>query len=116
MSWLGYEQNICENGHYTTDDSYCGSDGVCPICQAKIAWFNVVDCTNPPGPQGEIPMEALQQFIIKEEVIETCPTCQHSKELSPTIYRVPSREETDPLRVYLEEVQDFDPNDDGEGQ
>lgn len=106
MGYRGYQQNICENGHYSTTESYMFSDEICPICQGEIAWCNLVDCTNPPGPQGEIPMGILQQFIIKEGVDKTCPTCHHSEEISPAIYRIPTRAETDPLRVYLPEEED----------
>jgi hypothetical protein len=107
MSYQGYEQNLCKNGHYSTADRYMFSDHVCPICQGEIVWCNLVDETNPPGPQGEIPMEKLEQFIIKSQVIEVCHTCQHSKEISPAIYRIPSPEETESLRVYLK-VEDDD--------
>jgi len=51
MSFEGYEQKLCQNGHYWQNnvyDSY-GSDEDpenCPICNAPVAWYNIVDLTN----------------------------------------------------------------------
>lgn len=109
MSYEGYEQCICENGHYFEQDAtpYVGAlegETTCPTCRKEAVWFNCVDQTNG-GSQGIIPFETLNaKFLLTSAVIETCPHCQHSKQISPDIYRIPTRKETDPLRVYDESI------------
>ena len=50
MGWDGFVQVLCKNGHYFTEDYYIYSDyegnWVCPYCQEKEAWHNIVDTTN----------------------------------------------------------------------
>ena len=45
MSYEGYSQYICKNGHYWTCDVNV-DDNICPICKEKYVWFNDVDETN----------------------------------------------------------------------
>ena len=102
MSYEGYEQVICKNGHYFERD--CWESAPCS-CLAPDAWVNGVDETNGPG-QGEVPQSALEHFIIAPEKTETCAHCGHTKIIEQAKYRVPTRKETDPLRVYLNEDED----------
>ena len=52
MSFEGYEQVLCENGHlihFDVMETFCNDsiqDRVCSICGEKYVWFNVVDTTN----------------------------------------------------------------------
>lgn len=49
MSYEGYDQLLCENGHYFTADTYEDTDHEtwrCEICGAQLAWWNAVDVTN----------------------------------------------------------------------
>lgn len=53
MSYEGYEQLICENGHEFSIDAYetMYSDNPyaeikCPVCEGKVVWWNAVDLTN----------------------------------------------------------------------
>ena len=54
MSYEGYEQVLCENGHYFVYDCYMwdwfgegeSDDWHCPFCEAALAWSNSVDTTN----------------------------------------------------------------------
>lgn len=54
MSYEGYDQVLCKNGHYFTFDCYSapdyfGQDGdpwVCTKCGEKAVWWNGVDETN----------------------------------------------------------------------
>jgi len=49
MSYEGYDQVLCENGHYYTYDcwEFWEPNGwECPTCGAKAAWSNSVDITN----------------------------------------------------------------------
>lgn len=47
MSYEGYEQRICELGHYISIDVYDPYDtDTCPECMSDWAWTNSVDQTN----------------------------------------------------------------------
>lgn len=53
MSYEGYEQLICENGHEFAVDAYetmysdNPHEGIkCHICGGKVVWWNAVDLTN----------------------------------------------------------------------
>jgi hypothetical protein len=67
MSYEGYSQCICSNGHYFEHDAYC--DGFCPYCGLGSSWDNSVDQTNGEA-YGEIPLNLLKnKFLIKERAI-----------------------------------------------
>jgi hypothetical protein len=100
MSYEGYEQHLCENGHYYTRDadySY-GEPSPCPYCNAKCAWINCVDQTNGPS-QGLIDMKNL---LVTPEVVETC-NLGHKHITKQAIYRIPSKEEKKSLRQHFDE-------------
>lgn len=106
MSYEGYEQCICSNGHYFERDCF-DHNGVCPVCLAKSTWWNGVDQTNGPD-QGAVPMEVLKEkFLLSEEQINTCDHCHASKVIANAIFRIPTFEETVPLCVYTEETITF---------
>lgn len=51
MSWEGYDQVLCANGHQGTLDAFYCEFGVHPLdspchCGAKIVWWNQVNETN----------------------------------------------------------------------
>lgn len=81
MSFEGYYQQICPNGHYYTCDVY--TVGPCSDCGEGAAWSNLVDETNCDS-VGEIPLHLLSKHF----------------EIKPGVFKVPSREETEPLRHY----------------
>lgn len=104
MSYEGFEQHICANGHYFTCEEsfggYFGEDGSsCPVCKASSAWCNGVDQTNGSS-EGEIKYDDLiKNFQIKEEVVETC-NLGHKHLKEPILFRIPTREEAEPFRRY----------------
>lgn len=101
MSFEGYKQCICDNGHYFEIDVY-EDDDVCLDCGGKIAWFNTVDDTNC-NSYGEIPMELLEEkFRVKKVVVER-GCFEMAGCVEPVLFRIPTREETDPLRHYRPE-------------
>lgn len=102
MSYEGYEQHICKNGHYYECDAYYFvGDEYCK-CGAPSAWSNSVDQTNG-QPQGKISLYALHaHFLLTDEVVETC-NLGHQHTTSEAVFRIPTREETDPLRQYYDE-------------
>lgn len=105
MRYEGYEQHICEHGHYFENrDIYRMDDEpvLCPQCMGKSAWFNSVNETNGPT-QGEIPMKELEErFLLCPARKERC-NLGHEHEVESSIFRIPSREQTNKFRKHYEE-------------
>jgi hypothetical protein len=103
MSYEGYVQLICENGHLTSEDTYYHdmTEPECSICKGKILWENQVDETNGDD-VGKITYEDMNKYFrIQGQKLETCPTCNHVHEVLSNLYRVPLKEETQNLRTTL---------------
>jgi hypothetical protein len=95
MSYEGYVQYICTNGHYAVRDAYDDYDldgeneWKCKVCGSGSAWSNCVDQTNGSfGDNGEridghVEPEVLQEFKC------TCSCCGHVHQSAPTIYKIP---------------------------
>ena len=95
MSYEGYEQCLCEDGHYYTRD--CWDEEARCSCGKEAAWSNPVDDTNGEG-YGYVPYpRLLDRFLLVEGEEETCSLgCVHVVRL-PT-FRVPTVDETRALR------------------
>jgi hypothetical protein len=105
MSFEGYAQCICANGHYFTDnaDAYNPPHG-CP-CKAPTMWENVVDDTNCDS-YGKIPLELLEkEYLISPAIYEKC-NLGHTHEISSAIFQIPIEEDTDKMR-YRHEADDL---------
>lgn len=65
MSYSGYEEYICEKGHYHSVDclQYESNVNKCSICDSRMQWFHPVDTTN--GEDKKNPMT----FPGKKEII-----------------------------------------------
>ena len=103
MSYEGYEEHICKNGHYFTSDPFYFDDVPnCPYCKVPAAWTNSVDQTNYYS-QGEIGEEVLaKHFLVEPEVVETC-NLGYMHTIKQAVYRIPTHEEVQPLRKYYDE-------------
>lgn len=99
MSWEGYDQIFCMNGHYFTACEFWSPDynNVCD-CGAKPALINTVDETNC-DEAGVIPDEVLKTLIIKDVQTETC-NLGHTHVVAEAIYRIPTEEEARKSRHY----------------
>lgn len=99
MSFEGYCQSICSNGHYYTFDTY-DSETNCPYCNGEGAWTNSVDDTNGEC-VGYIPKESLNIFIIDAYQPPECFI--YPGEMNELlIYRIPTYEETRALRTCID--------------
>ncbi len=100
MSFEGYYQKICSNGHYFEEDVYF-DNAICPVlgCKAAPTWSNQVDQTN--GEEyGKIPLTEMAKFVIKHGTTDRCPTCGHCTLEGEDIHRIPTPEETEAIRTF----------------
>jgi hypothetical protein len=108
MSYEGYEQHICENGHrFNTEAGYAyfGDDNppACPYCGAKSVFCNCVDQTNCED-MGVILNDGWRKFEVFPMVIHECCEC-NSRRISPPIYRIPTRKEAEKIQMYWDYVK-----------
>jgi len=103
MSWEGYQQNLCQNGHaYDVDDSYhhVGIDSsvasLCPFCKAPCTWWNLVDTTNGSfecdefGNETEERIDGFVELKEKEPAVDHTCSCGHVHQVKPAVYYIPS--------------------------
>lgn len=69
MSFEGFYQKLCPNGHYTVVDVYRYMEK-CPICHQNFVWENLVDMTNG-GYDGLVDLQ--------RDIIEFCSECGQVK-------------------------------------
>lgn len=93
MSYEGYVQCLCEDGHYFEVDAHDRFDECdnCFFCEKKVVWTNNVDETNG-NADGHIDMD---QFIQLTEVVEKCESCGHRNIKELAKYSIPTKEETE---------------------
>jgi hypothetical protein len=91
MSYEGYEQVLCPNGHLWIEDAlkamYEGYD-LCSVCKAKPVWCNSVDQTNC---DPEVEKEMRVELVLRSPAeINTCKECGHSKLVKEQTYVIPT--------------------------
>lgn len=92
MSYEGYEQVLCENGHYYTYDCYefwKDKGWSCPTCGAKAVWSNMVDVTN--GSYDEDTKERIDGFV--ELQMQEEAWCKHCGSILERRYKIPTEED-----------------------
>jgi len=65
VSYEGWEQRLCENGHRTVYDCYDAPEENgwrCPHCRGRMAWRNNVDETNG-GSVGMVRLKMLHPEV-----------------------------------------------------
>jgi len=101
MSYEGYTQYWCENGHYQAidvyDDYFNDSQFSCPHCDGAEAFRNSVNLTNGSYEYDEDETQIRIDGFIEPELLDegqvcTCD-CGHIHMLGPAVYAVPEREE-----------------------
>lgn len=71
MSYEGYVQFICPQGHYWTEDCY-QDRGECPKCGYAAIWENSVDITNGSF-EGDERIDGYVELKIKKQ--DKCDKC-----------------------------------------
>lgn len=77
MSFEGYYQKMCKNGHAWSTDVYI-DDNVCGKCEMPAIWLHMVDQTNDEG----------NPFKLRQKKIKSCEHCGSVLEV---IYYKPKR-------------------------
>lgn len=87
MSYEGYDQVLCENGHYHTYDcwEFWKPKGWVCHCGAKAAWSNSVNVTNGSF-DGDERIDGYVELEVKDQC--KCPTCGHVTE---RVYKIPEK-------------------------
>lgn len=105
MSYEGYLEVLCENGHLNIHNENAGLDYdergpfvnysniKCPDCKSIAAFVNCVDATNGP-PQGAIDFDL---FEISPQKVEKC-NLGHFHIIKPAVYRIPTKDEAQAIR------------------
>lgn len=109
MSYEGYEQHICENGHYFNVPctySFEEETAECPECKAPSAWMNMVNDTNCDS-YGIIPDNILREhFLLSPEETQTC-NLGHVHITKQEQFRIPTKDETNKFRYYRGEFERY---------
>ena len=94
MSFEGYYQTLCKNGHAYCFDCYESKeleDIKCPHCKEHLAWWNLVDTTNgsfdDDGKRidGEV---KLRKYERGQKCV--CPTCKNNHTTGLDKYHIPT--------------------------
>ena len=96
MSFEGYYEALCEDGHLTNIDQFSDLEtgDPCSVCGKPIKYIHVVDQTN--GIEDET---HLKLAVVSPEVRETCSCCGHVSVKEPAKYSVELDEKGYPVIV-----------------
>ena len=89
MSFEGYYQLICKNGHYSTIDAMeviYGqelSDLVCDDCGEKMIWENLVDDTNCDN------VDYIDLEVKSDAEFKVCECCGAKTIIKSQVYKIP---------------------------
>lgn len=94
MSFEGYYQILCEQGHYSYSDahSFSPEKWECSICKGKHKWSNLVDTTNGSFDENNERIDGFIELTPKKQPVYcTCKGCgiRHIKE--EATYEIPKR-------------------------
>lgn len=85
MSYEGYSQFLCKNGHYwTVDCNLADYDRECPTCFEPVFWENMVNETNGTHEDDGTRIDGYIELEVDKEIKCTCGEC--IKEIT---YKIP---------------------------
>ena len=88
MSYEGYTQYICGNGHYchlfSPQACLLSSNACCPDCESEYVWENSVDLTN-----GSYDIDGNRMDGYIELEIVNQEKCEHCDSILSTVYKIP---------------------------
>lgn len=91
MSFEGYYQILCENGHYETHDVYTNGPEYfkCSTCGEDAKWWNLVDLTNGSYTNDGTRIDGFVHFREMEVFACRCDKCGIVHTAKPSIYEIP---------------------------
>lgn len=106
MSYAGYYQNICSNGHkaeVSSEVEYGYSNTPkCKFCGEKIVFSNSVDQTNCEEWGIILEEDWNKVFLLTPDEYQVCNlNCSHL--IKPATYRIPTKEELSKYRMYFDQ-------------
>lgn len=107
MSYEGYEQVLCKNGHLEQIPAPWWSNEYKCHCGEGVMFTNSVDDTNCDS-YGIILEEGWKSLLIEEEKTETCSHCNHTKLVSHARYRKPTARDLKRIRMRREVTDNGD--------
>jgi hypothetical protein len=107
MSYEGYNQHICRNGHRFDEPEQYGEGDIpkCPECDAVTVWENGVDQTNCED-HGKISNDDFYKLLKTPATYRVCPTCHTSEIVTPDIYEIPTNEWRKRHQQYWDSLKD----------
>lgn len=93
MSFEGFYQALCQNGHKCGGDVYCWepNNSRCDECNALIVWQNLVDVTNGSFDKNDNRIDGyIELEIDKPGEVCTCSSCGNPHQLNSDTYKIPS--------------------------
>lgn len=91
MSYEGYSQFLCKNGHQWTADCMMADDETkCPACFEEKVWENMVDVTNGSFDDEGKRCDGYVELKVLEQ--KSCDKCQSILETKYEIPKEPSND------------------------
>ena len=97
MSYEGYVQRLCKNGHYHAFDCYSDieqEEWKCPHCGEGCVWVNNVDQTNGSFDENDVRIDGYVELEETEEskmAVCTCKDCGFKHRSRPPTYKIPGK-------------------------
>jgi hypothetical protein len=90
MSYEGYTQALCQQGHEVIIGQYEDVDAC--RCGDALVWFHSVDQTNGCSCDDDSCPAHRKKLEVKEAAkFKNCNACGHSELVAPTTYKMPAR-------------------------
>ena len=90
MSYEGFTQALCVNGHYQECDCHDDPADPCPECGAAIVWRNEVDVTNGSWDDDGNRIDGyVEMRQVEKPNVCVCEACGHSHIIEPAKYIIP---------------------------
>ena len=95
MSYSGYSQFLCKNGHHWTEDScmlmYKNlEENKCSICKEPAVWEKMVNTTNGSFDEDGNRIDGFIELKIKSQRSGICSECG-ARHICETTYEVPKK-------------------------
>jgi len=93
MSFEGYYQILCKNGHHSTEElDFDENIWKCPFCNEDFAWAHIIDTTNGSWDETGKRIDKYKQLKIKTPAKYcTCVDCGNKHIIEQETYYIPKK-------------------------